>query len=1242
MRYWKNGLALLLALSVVVTSSGMALAAESAGTERKDMGTISGNDAAAGMEDRDTVSGKDVAGTAGMDTVSGNDAGLGEAPEIGEAVPSVSDGDVGIPSEGQGGSGEALDGDLLSEKEQGIAPRADGDIASGTDGNITWVIDAGGKLTVSGTGDFTVGGDEKPWSSYRDQIVSAEVNVTGMTNVTGLFAECVNLVEVDLSGFETSNVTRMCNMFLHCSKLLKLDLSNFVTDNVTDMMGMFAGCSSLKSLDVSRFETGNVTQMNSMFFECSSLESLDLSRFDTGRVTNMRAMFYDCSSLKNLNISSFRTNNVTDMGGMFYGCGSLVSIDVSGFVTDNVTNMWSMFSGCGSLASIDVSGFATDNVTSMSGMFSGCGSLASIDVSGFVTDNVTDMGSMFYGCGSLASIDVSGFATDNVTDMGWMFSGCGSLASIDVSGFATEKVINMFHMFARCENLTSLDVSGFVTNNVTDMTGMFFECRRLASLDVSGFATENVTEMSGMFYGCEGMTSLDVSHFITKNVTKMSHMFSGCRNLSSLDVSHFITENVVYMNDIFSDCETLLSLDLSSFDAKSATQMDRIFEGCTSLTSIQTPRNVTVSAILPSSDTADSVWKLPDGTIVTELPQNLDYSVLLTRSPVMEDAELHFQVTGAVGHTRYGDLYVAENHSQEILDTLFDPLYKNVYQTIFIKDENVNLASLVPEFEKAVQARIYVQGVEQESGITAQDFTQGTISYMASALGAQKDYQVTFARKEAGASLFVNGPDTREIFLTDYFGNRHDILVANLGDAQLTGIKAELLDAVHIKLDDSQMISSTLDPFSQVPIAADTPTSGMDNIGRVGLVPDGEGEISGVLKITADGQAPVYITLTGYSDNPRIITTTQDLNMEDVVRVKYVPYSYTVETNNAYDWNQVTFTVESGQLARGLQMYPATGEIYGVPLETGEFPITVKATYSRPEFLPSYADLTLIVKDNTDGNVEVSTDSGYDLVQRVPNILLGSVAGGDSQTMVSLGEYGEFVDVYLDGVKLVAGDEYTSEAGSTRITILNQTLTRVGVGSHTLGVEFRTRGNNLLRRAAQNYTVLSNGDGNSEDNQGGNHQGSENWNGSGDASGGQGGGSHAASEEEEDLAERFYYTVIPGDNLWRIAVKFYGSGSYWRKVYEDNRAVIRNPNRVYAGQQLLIIRAKQGNPGIGQAEGSIYRVQLGDSLWKIAQRIYGRGELWRRIYQANRKAIIEPGRLRTGQKIVIPGASWVQ
>ena len=70
-------------------------------------------------------------------------------------------------------------------------------------------------------------------------------------------------------------------------------------------------------------------------------------------------------------------------------------------------------------------------------------------------------------------------------------------------------------------------------------------------------------------------------------------------------------------------------------------------------------------------------------------------------------------------------------------------------------------------------------------------------------------------------------------------------------------------------------------------------------------------------KITADGQELVYIRLTGYSSNPKIITTTEELNMEDVIRVKYVPYSYTVETNNKDDSNRVTFSVAEGKLAEG-------------------------------------------------------------------------------------------------------------------------------------------------------------------------------------------------------------------------------------------------------------------------------------------------------------------------------------
>ena len=63
------------------------------------------------------------------------------------------------------------------------------------------------------------------------------------------------------------------------------------------------------------------------------------------------------------------------------------------------------------------------------------------------------------------------------------------------------------------------------------------------------------------------------------------------------------------------------------------------------------------------------------------------------------------------------------------------------------------------------------------------------------------------------------------------------------------------------------------------------------------------------------------------NSNPVITTTTKDFTMDDVVRVKYVPYSYTVETDNSYEGNTVTFSIESGRLAEGLMIYPATGEI---------------------------------------------------------------------------------------------------------------------------------------------------------------------------------------------------------------------------------------------------------------------------------------------------------------------------
>lgn len=109
-------------------------------------------------------------------------------------------------------------GDAAGEQ---VMPYAAGDIASGTDGNITWVIDASGKLTVNGTGDLSGNHADGnfAWKPYREQITLAEINVTGMTDASFLFYGCENMTSVNMGGFSTSNVTDMSSMFYGCTSI---------------------------------------------------------------------------------------------------------------------------------------------------------------------------------------------------------------------------------------------------------------------------------------------------------------------------------------------------------------------------------------------------------------------------------------------------------------------------------------------------------------------------------------------------------------------------------------------------------------------------------------------------------------------------------------------------------------------------------------------------------------------------------------------------------------------------------------------------------------------------------------------------------------------------------------------------------------------------------------------------------------------------------------------------------------
>jgi nucleoid-associated protein YgaU len=58
-------------------------------------------------------------------------------------------------------------------------------------------------------------------------------------------------------------------------------------------------------------------------------------------------------------------------------------------------------------------------------------------------------------------------------------------------------------------------------------------------------------------------------------------------------------------------------------------------------------------------------------------------------------------------------------------------------------------------------------------------------------------------------------------------------------------------------------------------------------------------------------------------------------------------------------------------------------------------------------------------------------------------------------------------------------------------------------------------------------------------------------------------------------------------------------------------------------------------PGAGAASGGrTYTVQRGDTLWRIAQRVYGNGQRWQDIADANPQ--INPQQLSIGDELVLP------
>jgi nucleoid-associated protein YgaU len=48
------------------------------------------------------------------------------------------------------------------------------------------------------------------------------------------------------------------------------------------------------------------------------------------------------------------------------------------------------------------------------------------------------------------------------------------------------------------------------------------------------------------------------------------------------------------------------------------------------------------------------------------------------------------------------------------------------------------------------------------------------------------------------------------------------------------------------------------------------------------------------------------------------------------------------------------------------------------------------------------------------------------------------------------------------------------------------------------------------------------------------------------------------------------YEVKPGDSLSKIAKRGYGNANKWPQIFEANKDVLKDPNKIYPGQKLKI------------------------------------------------------------------------
>ncbi len=126
--------------------------------------------------------------------------------------------------------------------------------------------------------------------------------------------------------------------------------------------------------------------------------------------------------------------------------------------------------------------------------------------------------------------------------------------------------------------------------------------------------------------------------------------------------------------------------------------------------------------------------------------------------------------------------------------------------------------------------------------------------------------------------------------------------------------------------------------------------------------------------------------------------------------------------------------------------------------------------------------------------------------------------------------------------------------------------------------------------------------------------------------------------QDEEEFRAVTHVVRPNENLKYLAGGYYGDEARWQTLYELNRDNISNPNQIFPGQELTIIRVQQ-RYGVSI---QMHTIRAGESLKQIAEKYLGDKDRWEEIYKMNKGVLKGPNQIFPGQRIKVHNETGVK